>query len=74
MSVEIIIPIAAVIVLLLLFAWSLQVLKSSVKTLLIIAAILIVLQVAFGINSDQIIQEVVRLIEQIKQAVFQQRG
>lgn len=74
MSVEIIIPIAAVIVLLLIFAWSLQVLKSSVKTLLIIAAILIVLQVAFGINSDQIIQEVVRLIEQIKQAVFQQRS
>lgn len=70
MSVEIIIPIAAVIVLLLLFTWLLQVLKSSVKTLLTIAAILILLQIAFGISSEQIIQETLQIIDRIEQAVF----
>lgn len=72
MSVEIIIPIATVIVLLLLFTWLLQVLKSSVKTLLTIAAILILLQIAFGISSEQIIQETLQIIDRIEQAVFNQ--
>ena len=70
MSVEIIIPIAAVIILLLLFTWLLQVLKSSVKTLLTIAAILILLQIAFGISSEQIIQETLQIFNRIEQAVF----
>ena len=70
MSVEIIIPIAAVILLLLIFTWSLQVLKASIKTMLAIAAILIALQIVFGISSEQIVQEVVQIIEQIKEIVL----
>ena len=70
MSVEIIVPIAAVVVLLLLFAWLLKVFQSSIKTLLAIAAILIVLQVGFGISSTQIIQEIVQIIEQIERTIF----
>ena len=70
MSVEIIIPIAAVILLLLIFAWSLQVLKASIKTILAIAAILIALQIVFGISSEEIVQEVVQIIEQIKEIVL----
>ena len=70
MSVERIIPIAAVILLLLIFAWSLQVLKASIKTILAIAAILIALQIVFGISSEEIVQEVVQIIEQIKEIVL----
>jgi len=70
MSVEIIISIAAVIVLLLILAWLFRVFQASVKTLLTIAAILILLQVAFGINSQEFIQEVWQIVKQIKQAIL----
>ena len=70
MTVEIIIPIAAVIVLLFIFAWLLKVLKASINTILTIAAILIVLQILFGINSELVIQEVIRLISQIEQVLM----
>ena len=70
MSVEIIIPIAAVIVLLLILAWLFRVFQASVKTLLTIVAILILLQVAFGINSQEFIQEVWQIVKQIKQAIL----
>ena len=66
MSLEIIIPLAAVVILVLLFTWLVKVLQSTLKTGLVIVAILILLQIAFGINSEQIIQQVVLLIEQIR--------
>ena len=66
MSLEIIIPLAAVVILMLLFTWLVKVLQSTLKTGLVIVAILILLQIAFGINSEQIIQQVVLLIEQIR--------
>lgn len=70
MSLEIIIPLAAAIILLLLFTWLLNVLKSTIKTVLIIAAILIVLQIIFGINSEQIIQRVLQIGESLQQLIF----
>jgi uncharacterized membrane protein len=70
MSLEIIIPLAAAIILLLLFTWLLNVLKSTIKTVLIIAAILIVLQIIFGINSEQIIQGVLQMGESLQQLIF----
>lgn len=66
MTLEIIVPIAAAIILLLLFSWLLNVLKSTIKTVLVIAAILILLQVTLGINSEQIIQALVQIVERIK--------
>lgn len=63
MSVEIIIPIAAVIVIFLILAWLLKVIKASVKTMLVIAAIFVVLQIAFGINSQEFLQEIVQTVE-----------
>ena len=63
MSVEIIIPIAAVIVIFLILAWLLKVIKASVKTMLIIAAIFIILQIAFGINSQEFLQEIVQTVK-----------
>lgn len=70
MSLEIIIPIAAAIILLLLFTWLLNVLKSTIKTVLIIAALLILLQVTLGINSEQIIQGVWQIGERIQKLVI----
>ena len=62
---EIIIPIAAVVILWLLFAWSIKVFKASIKTLLAIAAILILLQIAFDISSEEIIQEFSRIVNRL---------
>lgn len=70
MSLEIIIPIAAAIILLLLFTWLLNVLKSTIKTVLIIAALLILLQVTLGINSEQIIQGIWQIGERIQKLVI----
>jgi heme A synthase len=74
MFLEIIIPLAAAIILLLLFTWLLNVLKSTIKTVLIIAAILIVLQIIFGINSEQIIQGVLHMEESLQQLIFDNQG
>ncbi|PSB10856.1 hypothetical protein C7B62_07970 [Pleurocapsa sp. CCALA 161] len=70
MSLEIIIPIAAAIILLLLFTWLLNVLKSTIKTVLIIAALLILLQVTLGINSEQIIQGIWQIGERIQKLII----
>ncbi|MEL6787867.1 MAG: hypothetical protein AAFO76_10745 [Cyanobacteria bacterium J06607_15] len=72
MSLEIIIPIATVVILLLLFTWLVKVLQSTIKTALVIVAILVLLQIAFGINSEQIIQQVIQSVEQIKDLAMDQ--
>lgn len=70
MSVEIIAPIAAVIILLLIVAWLFKVLKASIKTILTIAAIFIVLQLAFGINSQDLGQELLQIVARLKQLIL----
>lgn len=67
MPLEIIITIAAVIILLLLFSLSIKVLKSTIKTLLIILAIFFLLQIAFGISSQEILQEVIQIVDTVRQ-------
>ena len=69
MSLEIIIPIAAAILLLMLFSWSLAVFKLTIKTLLPIVAILLLLQIGLGIDSQEIFQEMVRIVENIRQLI-----
>lgn len=70
MSLEFIIPIATVVILILLFAWLIKVVQSTVKTALIIVAILILLQIGFGINSDQIIEQAIQLLKQIQDFII----
>ena len=70
MSLEIIIPIAAAVILMLLFTWLVKVLQSTIKTALVIVAILILLQIVLGINSNQIIEQVLQLIEQIRDFIL----
>ena len=58
MSLEVIVSIATAVIVLLLLVWLVQILKSTVKTVLVIGAILLLLQLGLGISSDQIIQAV----------------
>lgn len=67
---EIIIPFAAVIILWLLFTWSIKVFKASIKTLLMIVAIVVLLQVVFDINSEQIVQEIINIINRGLQLII----
>ena len=70
MSVEIILPIAAIVILLIILAWLFQIFKASIKTMLTIAAIFIVLQIAFDIDSRQLAQEILQMIARLKQIIL----
>ena len=67
---EIIIPIAAIIILCLVFTWLFKVVKVSIKTLLAIAVILLLLQIGFNINSQQIIQELIRFGDRLLKIIL----
>ncbi|MEM7592424.1 MAG: hypothetical protein AAF383_13030 [Cyanobacteria bacterium P01_A01_bin.83] len=69
MPLEIIIPIAAALILLILFTWIINVFKVTFKTVLILVAIFVLLQIVFGVNSQDIIQEMLSIIERIKQLI-----
>ena len=70
-SLDLIIAIAAVVIIWLLFTWSIKVLKVSIKSALTIGAILLILQIAFGIKSELIWQETTQIIQTIRQFVLQ---
>jgi hypothetical protein len=67
MPLEIIIPLAAIVILLLIFGWSIRVLGSTIKPLLTIVAILLLLQIAFGVNSKDVLQEMMQIVTKIQQ-------
>lgn len=70
MSLEIIISIAAAIILLMLFSWSIKVFKITLQALLPIVAILLLLQIGFGVSFQEIIQESVRIVKEIQQLIL----
>ncbi|MEM8674633.1 MAG: hypothetical protein AAGF83_12270 [Cyanobacteria bacterium P01_G01_bin.67] len=70
MPLEVIIPIAAAIILLLLLIWIIKVFKITIKTGVIVVLILILLQIIFGVNSQDIIQEILIIIERIRQLIL----
>lgn len=70
-SLDLIIAIAAVVIIWLLFTWSIRVLKVSIRTALAIGAIMLILQIAFGIKSELIWQETTQIIQTIRQFVLQ---
>ena len=69
MSLEIIIPIAAVVILFFLFTWLINIFRVTIKTLLLIAAIFFVLQIALGIDSLEVLREMIRIVEGILQSL-----
>ena len=69
MSLEIIIPIAAAIILLLLLTWIIKVFQVTIKTALIVGALLILLQIIFGVNSQEVMQELINIVERVQQLI-----
>ena len=70
MSLEIILPLAAVIILLILLSWVFRVLKVTLKTAVILLGIFLLLQVIFGINSQDLIQEAFKIVDRILQSIL----
>jgi hypothetical protein len=58
MPIELIIVIGALLVTWLVFTWVIKVLKASISTAIAIAAIVLILQLAFGIGPDRIWQQI----------------
>lgn len=70
MATNLILLVAALLVSWLVFRWLFTVIKSSASTALAIAVILLILQLAFGINSQELFQEIMNLPQTI-QDLFQ---
>ena len=68
-SADLIIAIASVVIIWLLFTWSINVLKVSIKTALTVGAIILILQIAFGIRSEEILQKITEIIQNIEQYI-----
>ncbi len=49
---------AAIVISVLVFTWLIKVVKATVSTALVIAAIVLVMQFVFGIGADKILQQV----------------
>jgi Flp pilus assembly protein TadB len=64
---DLIILIAALIVAWLIFTWLVKVLKASIGTALAIAAVILVLQIAFGVDPQQLWQQVNDLPQTLQQ-------
>lgn len=71
MTVNLLVAIATIIIAWLLFAWLIRVFKVSLTTGLTIAAILLVLQIGFGIESQQVWQELIFWLERIREFIAQ---
>lgn len=72
MLLDIFITLTAILVLLLLFTWLIKVFQLTIKTVLVIVAILILLQVVLGIDSQNIIQEMEVIVGRIRQFLSSQ--
>ncbi|MBP0019749.1 MAG: hypothetical protein J7647_19620 [Cyanobacteria bacterium SBLK] len=66
MPIELIILIAAIIVAWLVFTWLIKIVKVSLKTALAIAAIVLILQIVFGIGPRDLWEQIWRLPETIR--------
>jgi predicted PurR-regulated permease PerM len=70
MVMQIVIIVASVVVAWLVFTWLIRVVKTTISTALTIAAIVLVLQLVFGIGPQQLWQE----IQQLPQAIGEMFG
>lgn len=67
MPAELIVLVAAVIIAWLIFTWLIRVVKVSITTAIAIVAIILFLQLVFGIGSQEVWQQLVRLIQNLWQ-------
>jgi predicted PurR-regulated permease PerM len=61
MPIELIILLASLVITWLVFTWLIKVLKASIGTAIAIAAIVLILQIIFGINNQDIWQQIINL-------------
>ncbi|MEL6440360.1 MAG: hypothetical protein AAFQ80_14020 [Cyanobacteria bacterium J06621_8] len=69
MSLEIILPLAAAIILLVLLVWIIRVFQVTFKTIVILLIILLLLQFLFGIKLQDIMQEMLAIVERIVELI-----
>ena len=70
MPLELIILIASLLVSWLVFNWAFKVLKASVGTAIAIAAIVLVMQLLFGIGPNQLFQHITHLPQTLGKIIF----
>ncbi|MBE9188252.1 hypothetical protein IQ270_27335 [Microcoleus sp. LEGE 07076] len=70
MPLELIILIASLLVSWLVFNWAFKVLKASAGTAISIAAIVLVMQLLFGIGPNQLFQHITNLPETLGRIIF----
>ncbi|MBE9167827.1 hypothetical protein IQ238_09950 [Pleurocapsales cyanobacterium LEGE 06147] len=67
MPAELIVLVTAIVIAWLIFTWLIRVVKVSITTAITIAAIVLFLQVVFGIGYQEVWQQLVRLIQNVWQ-------
>lgn len=70
MPIELIILLASLLITWLVFSWLIKVVKASLSTALAIAAVVLVLQIVFGINNQQIWQQIINLPQTLLDLFF----
>ncbi len=70
MPIELIILIASLLVSWLVFNWAFKVLKSSIGTAIALAAIVLVMQLLFGIGPNQLFQHITHLPQTLGKIIF----
>ncbi|MEG5135638.1 MULTISPECIES: hypothetical protein [unclassified Microcoleus] len=70
MPIELIILIASLLVSWLVFNWAFKVLKASVGTAIALAAIVLAMQLLFGIGPNQLFQHITHLPETLSKIIF----
>ena len=72
MIIQLVLLIAALAVAWLVFTWLVNVVKTTVKTAIIVAAIVLVLQIVFGIAPKELIDQIITLPQTVWQFVQEQ--
>jgi predicted PurR-regulated permease PerM len=70
MPIELIILLASLFITWLVFSWLIKVVKASLSTALAIAAVVLVLQIVFGINNQQIWEQILNLPQTLLDLFF----
>lgn len=67
---NLILIVAAIAISVLVFTWLIKVVKATVTTALVIAAIVLILQFVFGIGADKILDQTIQLVQYLWQMIF----
>ncbi|VXD18318.1 conserved exported hypothetical protein [Planktothrix serta PCC 8927] len=74
MPLELIILLASLLVAWLVFTWAVQVLKASISTAVAIAAIVLILQLVFGIGPQELLDHLIQLPQTLWNLILNSRS